>query len=339
MQVALLYNDDDGLAHGAAEDRFAAQAVLGAVAAVQSALERAGHGVRPIAVHADPRRVLAEIDQARAEVAFNLAEAVDGDPRLEAALAWLLELGRIPYTGSPPEALALALDKPLSKARLLSAGVPVAEGATLIRGDERLPPRSCLPWIVKPACQDASHGISDKSVVFDEDAARAQARELIERYRQPALVEEFIDGREFNVSLIGDSAEPQVLPLGEIDFSNFPRGRPQLVTYEAKWVEDSPDYRGTPSIAARAIAPELRTRIEEIARAAYSAVGVRDYGRVDLRLHPTKGPLVLEVNPNPDISPDAGLARAAARHGLDFDALIVRIVEAARNRAARRDRA
>jgi D-alanine-D-alanine ligase len=376
LRVAILYNDDQGLAHGEAKDALATQGVLHEAQAVAQACRDNRWEPVAFAVPADPRVLLSALAEARADVVFNLAEAVGGEARLEAAVAWLLEWARIPYTGSGPLALSLALDKPLAKALLASRGVPVARGCVIERTDEPLadaagPLRP--PLIVKPAREDASHGIGLDSVVHGEREARARARYILERYRQPALVEEFAGGREFNVSIVGEGTAAVVLPLGEIDFSAFPAGRPPLVTYEAKWVEDSPEYRGTPSVAARPMASALEAQVRGVALAAYGALGLRDYGRVDLRLRPAAvsmvaegagaenagaeeaggegvgapplrrapsemagdgSPVVLEVNPNPDISPDAGLARAALRAGGTYVQLIARIVEGCLARAA-----
>ena len=170
-------------------------------------------------------------------------------------------------------------------------------------------------------------------MVADKKAMRARVAWVVEHYRQPALVEEFIDGREFNVSILGGGDGARALPLAEIDFSALPAGFPRVVTYEGKWDETSPEYRGTEPVAADAVEPTLADAVRRTALAAYRALGLRDYGRVDLRVDARRGPLVIDVNPNPDISPGAGLARAAARGGLDYGRLILEILEAA---AARR---
>jgi D-alanine-D-alanine ligase len=138
-----------------------------------------------------------------------------------------------------------------------------------------------------------------------------------------------VEGREFNLSILATAGVPRALPLAEIDFSRFPAGRPRLVTYEAKWVEGHPEFAGTVPVFPEDLDPALAERIRAVALAAFRAVGVRDYGRVDLRLHPRRGPVVLEVNPNPDLSPGAGLARAAARDGIDFPRLVRGILEEA----------
>jgi D-alanine-D-alanine ligase len=332
MRVAVLSNPDQGLAHGEAIDRIAVQGGDEAARAVAAACRENGWQVVRVAVTKDPAGVIADLGILRPDVVFHLVEAVAGDARLEAASASLLEWVGVPYTGSSPRTLALALEKPLARAQLAAHGVPVPRGVVLELGDE---PLRGLRWpcIVKPAREDASHGISAESVVADEGACRARAMYLRERYAQPALVEEFVDGPEFNVSFLGSGERAEALPLSRIDFSGFPPGRPPLVTYEAKWVPESADYRGTLPSFPDDLDPSLAERVRSVAIAAYRALGVRDYGRVDLRVHREAGPLVLDVNPNPDPSPDAGLARAAAKAGMTYARLVRRIVEDALARA------
>lgn len=331
-RIVLLFNEDDGLVRGEAQDAIAARGVLEDVSQVEAACRELGFETCLIPTPQDPRGILERLDAERPDLVFHLCEAVGGDARFEAAVAWLLEMARIPYTGSGPLALSIALDKWISKSILLAHGVSVPAGRVLSTGGESLAGLR-YPAIVKPSREDASHGLALESVVSDEDSARRRARYVIERYAQPALVEEFIDGREFNVSILGTGENAAPLSLGEIDFSNFPEGAPKFVTYQAKWVEESPEYTGSASVAARKLNPATRKRIFDIALAAYRAVGVRDYGRIDIRFHPEIGPVVLEVNPNPCIAPDAGLALAARRSGIQYRDLIARILEGAFSRA------
>jgi len=332
VRVLVLYNDDAGLLGDASLDTAAVRDVLDAAHGVAAACRKNGWEVTSVAAPRAPGELLCALSASRPDVVFNLVEALGGDARLEAGLAWLLELAGLPYTGSPPLTLSLALHKPLAKAVLRDHGVPVAEGVLFEHGDEPLP--TCAPpWIVKPSREDASHGISTESVVRTEAAARARARHVIEVYRQSALVEEFVEGREFNVAVLGEGDAARTLPLAEIDFSRFPAGLPRLVTYAAKWVDGSPEDMGSVPVQPSGLEPTLAACLESTALAAYRALGLRDYGRVDLRLHPERGPFVLEVNANPDITPGEGLARAAGRSGITYDQLIAGIVYAARARA------
>ena len=336
LRIGILRSADTGLAHGEAHDALAVQAVGDEARAIEDACR--SNGWTPVAVEADadPRITLERLRDARCDVVFQLCESIGGDARLEAAAAWMLEWARVPYTGSGPVAITIALQKPLARAVLVSRNVPVPDGFVLESASDPIPTlideRS--RWIVKPSREDASHGISTQSVVSGERAVLERAAWVIATYRQPALVEEFVDGREINVSILGRGADAHVLPLAEIDWTGFPAHLPRIVTFAAKWDPKSPEYKGSMPGPVRDLDPELEARARARALAAYDAVGLEGYGRVDLRLHPTRGPLVIDVNPNPDISPDAGLAKAAARGGIAYDELIARIVRSATRRGA-----
>jgi D-alanine-D-alanine ligase len=333
MRVGILASADRSLASGEKRDRIAVQASTHEVDAVEAACRANGWEPARIRATADPRRTIAAIEAARPDVVFHLAESVEGDARIESLLAALLEGRSIPFTGSGPKTLWTALHKPLARTKLQLAGVAVPLGFALERQHDPMPrafrKASGRRWIVKPSREDASHGISIDSVVTGERAVRERARYVIETYSQPALVEEFVEGREFNVSMIEEASGPRVLPLSEIDFTRFPAGAPRLVTFASKWIEGSAEHRGTPSIAARKLARGQERSIREAALGAWRALGMRSYGRVDLRLAEDGLPRVLDVNPNPDVSLDAGLAKAAARAGIDHGSLIQRIVEIA----------
>ena len=304
MRVAILFNDDRGLAHGEAADDIAVQAVVDEVVAVEAACR--GHGWKAV------RLAFAEGVTIDADVVFNLVEGVD-----EPIAARQLEAAGVPFTGSPWHALELAQDKPATRAVLGAAGVPIPNGCVLEREDGALDGLR-YPAIVKPAREDASHGMSRESVVEDEAAARMRARYVLERYAQPALVEEFVSGAELGVALLG---EADVLPVSEIAFS----GDLRLLTYAAKWLPDTIDYASSPVVARDEIDPAIAA----VARAAWIAIGLRDYGRIDVRLSPSGDPFVIDVNPNPDLTPGAGLSVAASRAGIDYAELIGLIVEGA----------
>lgn len=336
LRIGILRSADTGLAHGEAQDALAVQAVGEEALAVDDACRT--NGWTPIAIEAgrDPAAMLASIRSARCDVVFQLAESIAGEARLEAAAAWMLEWAGVPYTGSGPVAITLALQKPIARAVLATAGVPVPEGFVLDRAADPLPSAFAAArharWIVKPSREDASHGISTASVVAGEPALRERAAWVIATYRQPALIEEFVDGRELNVAFLDDEAGPQILPLAEIDWTGFPPGVPRLITFAAKWEPQSAEYRGSTPGTPLDMDPDLEQLLRERARGAYDALDLAGYGRVDLRVHPVRGPLVIDVNPNPDISPDAGLARAAARGGIPYEQLIARIVRTAASR-------
>lgn len=299
--------------------------------AIAEALRRRGHDARllPLEEHAG-----SQVRASHADVIFNLTESFRGQSALEPAVAWLYELERKAYTGASAGAIERCLHKGVARALLRDAGVSVPEGRTLRSPDDLLDGLP-YPLFLKPAQEDASHGIDLGSVVHDETAARARVTSLIDRFGGAVIAEAWIDGRELNVSILDDGHALQVLPPAEIDFSAFPVGAPHVLTYAAKWDEASDEYRGSPSIAA-VLDPALRERIESTALTAFRALGLRGYGRVDLRVDARGVPFVIDVNPNPALAPDAGLALAAGRAGIDYDALVERITREAFARAPKR---
>jgi len=329
--ITVLYNDDSTLAHGSEQDAIAVLAVKDCAKAIAEALASRGHHATAVGVPPEREGVLRAVAAVRGELVFNLVEGLGGDSRFEQAMAWLYELHGVRYTGSAPRAMALCMEKPVTKAVLGAAGLPVPRGTVLARGDESVAGLR-FPLMVKPAREDASHGISLDSVVRDEAALRAQARRLIETYAQPALVEEYIPAREINVALLGGARGVEVLPLSEIDYSGFAPDEPHLVTYAGKWIEGSRDWDLTKVIAARDLAPAHRARIESVARGAFETLELRDYARVDLRLDERGEPFIIDVNPNPDISPGAGFHLAAERAGLSYPDLVERVVQSALSR-------
>jgi D-alanine-D-alanine ligase len=275
----------------------------------------------------DVAALAADIATRAPDLVFNLCESLVGDARHEAVLPSLFELCGVPYTGSGPLALGTALRKDRTKAILRGQSVPTPAGFVSdgpLPGE--LPP---FPLIVKPTREDASTGIWLRSVVHDLPELRARVDEVVTRYRQPALIEQFIDGRELYVSLIGNDDDLMALPMHEVDFSDMPAQAPRIVTYDGKWDPASQEYKGTRSVKAEGLTEGLRARCAAVARAAFSALELRDYARVDLRLSSDGTPYVIDVNPNCDLSDGAGFCRAAAFGGLAYPELIERVVAAA----------
>jgi D-alanine-D-alanine ligase len=325
-RIVVLHNADFD---GGAASAIDATSVADAAHAVAAALAARGHDVSRAEVHGrDAATVIAKLAADPPALVFNLGESLAGDPRHEPTLAGLLELYDLRYTGADALALATCLDKPRCKHVLLGAGVAtpphhVIATATDL-GDAALDALD-YPWFVKPARSDASVGITAANVVHDAAALRARAGELLGEFAQPVLCERYIAGRELNVGFVSAA----LLPIHEIDFAAMPADRPHIVSYAAKWQAGHVDYTGTTSVPLRAAAPALIERAAATARAAYAALGLRDYGRVDLRVDRDGRPWVIDVNPNCDVSPDAGLARAAAGAGLDYEAMVDAIARAA----------
>jgi D-alanine-D-alanine ligase len=327
--VAVLYNDDGDLPFGEAHDAIAVEDSRRGAEAVCAALTATGYDACIIPAGNEPVALAAALTRMQPDLVFNVCESFAGNPQLEYAVAALLELLHLSYTGSPPRALALAQDKSLAKNILSDTGLAVPRGCVLKHPDDHVSQDLILPLIVKLCFCDASHGISEKNLCASVAEVRAQAAYLTKTYGQPVVVEEFINGREFNVSVLGAG---EVLPLAEIAY-DLPCGLPHIITYAAKWLETSPYYVGTPVICpAQNVLPVLEEKIRTAARKAYQVMGCRDYGRIDIRLNMDGEPCVIEVNPNPCIMSDAGLARAACAAGMSYNDLIDRIARSALQR-------
>ncbi len=278
----------------------------------------------------------AEIERAvrarRPTVVFNLCESLEGESRFESVVPVLLDQLGVAYTGSPGDALRTCVHKFEANEVLRRAGVRVPFTRRVgSASDVRALP---LPAIVKPDHEDGSVGIDAGSIVRDLDAARARVRALIDELAQPVVVQSYVEGREISVSFVADRGL-RALPLGEIAFDADVEGCPSILTYAAKWDEGSADYVGTRPVSA-ALSPQTSRKLVATARAAFEALGLRDYGRVDLRVDPRGDPWVIDVNPNCDLGHEGALMRAGRRAGLDRAGVLARIVRAALARAARR---
>lgn len=332
-RIVVLYNTDYDAEQAANPD---ATSVRESAKAIAGALHESGYSVELTGVHGtEVFTVLPRLAAQKPDLLFNLCESMEGIPANEPTFAGLLDLFRIPYTGADLLALAICLYKQRTKDILIAQNVPTPPYRYLAtEADLDDPALASLefPYFVKLAHEDASIGITEANVVHDVEALRARSRELMTTYQQGVLAERYIEGREINVTLFGVGANVDVLPLHEIDFAAMPADRPRIVSYAAKWDENHVDYAGTKPVPVHGMAAEATAEIERVAKAAWLAVGLRDYGRVDLRVDAAGVPWVIDVNPNPDISPDAGVARSAAAAGLTYPQMVARIAEIALQR-------
>ncbi len=293
--------------------------------AVRDALSALGHKPRLLPV-SDPADALRCVSELKPDLIFNLCEGLNGDASKEMHMAALWELSGVPYTGNGPLALGLAQSKPLAKRVFETHGIRTPRWMACHEI-----PSSCdlrFPVIAKPACEDASLGIFADGVANDMEKLRKLIAKLLAKYGSSGiLVEEFVDGREFNVSVLGN-APARTLPVSEIDFGRFDKDTPKITSYEAKWLEENPLYQKTPAVCPAKISPELSAKLSEIALEVYSALGGKDYGRVDMRMDSKGEIFVLEYNPNPCISPDAGFAKALGAAGLSYKDFVAEMIAA-----------
>jgi D-alanine-D-alanine ligase len=305
---------------------------------IPAALASGGHTPSLLAVGSDVESLVAGLRAASPDLVFNLAESFGGKSALESNVAALLNLLGLKYTGSSPAGLLLAGDKTLTKKILRLHGIRTPEFATMYRGALDWAGDLTFPVIVKPPQEDASIGITSSSLVQDLKELFAKIDELQSQFQAPVLVEEFVDGREFYVGVLGN-VSPEALPVIELDFSALPAGRPRIASWEAKWGADGQgsgeEFAGTKSVFPDGIEPDLISRMQTVAVESFQALRLRDYARIDLRVTDAGEVYVIEVNPNCYLERESEFARAAERAGLTYEALIARIVDLASARYAR----
>ena len=299
---------------------------------VYDALKKGGHN--PVYVRLDgTRESLIELAQSQADLLFNLVESFAGDDSQDKNVAGYLELLGRRFTGAGSSGLHLAQDKTLAKKIFTFHGIHTPYFTTVYRGRLEHSHDIQFPLIVKPAREDGSIGIQFGAVC-------SSIKELMERidyihaeFDSPALIEEYIEGRELYVGVLGNE-KPQALPVVELDLSKLPKGTPKIAGTEVKWEEDTQAYKDTKPFFPEDLDEALVAKIQETAVQAFTALQLRDYGRIDFRLAADNTIHVLEVNPNPYLLTSAELSMAAKKSGRSYDALIAEIVDSAMGRYA-----
>jgi D-alanine-D-alanine ligase len=295
---------------------------------VEAALRQAGHKPSLLGVHGDVRKLISGLDRRKPELVFNLLESFGASALGAVSVAGLLDLLGLPYTGGGPGELHLQEDKVLTKKLLAFDGIAYPDFA-VISPDADLETGGNLrmPMFVKPLRMDSSIGISAKSLVRTTTDMMKRVVEIHEQVKDAALVEEYVEGREFYVGVLGNQGAVAFPPI-EMDFGGLPAGAPRILDGNAKWEEDSAEYKGTKAVLAD-VPDELRARLQKVALDAYRALRVRDYGRIDLRLTDAGEIFVIEVNASCYLEQSAEFATAAAAAGLDYPTLVGKIVACA----------
>jgi D-alanine-D-alanine ligase len=330
MNVAVCFNlVPSRLLKGEVGDRISEEGAEAQAHAVLDALKKLGHTVSLVPLGAKVEKFFHDMQVKNPEAVFNLCEGFWGQSRREMHVAALFELMGVAYTGAAPFCLGLTQDKVRTKDLLSRYQLPTPK-YTLVKVGEHYPKTRDLiyPLIVKPRFEDASLGITNDSIVENERELKQRIDYVHKTYYQGALVEEFIEGREINAAIIGN-APFEALPLSEIRF--HPDLAHPIVSYEGKWLEKSFGYQGTQPVCPAPLKGREEMLVKDVALRAYKIMECRDYARIDIRLR-DEVPYILEVNANPDISPDAGLARSAKAAGLNYLELIKRILEMAAKR-------
>ena len=278
--------------------------------------------------------LLNEIDKKRPDVIFNFVEIYKDRPRLEMNMVGFYELLGLTYTGAPALTLANCQSKYLTKKLLNYHNINTAKFQMFTEMPDKLKLKVKFPVIVKPAFEDASVGIENESIVNSSDELTERIEYIFEHFKQSVLIEEFVEGREFNVSVVGD-LRPRVLPISEIDFSKMPDHLHNIVSYQAKWDPHHESYHKTIPICPAKIPKRLEKKLNETALKAFKVMGTRDYARVDMRVNSDEEVFVLEVNPNPDLTEGAGFMRSASYAGMSYGMALKKIVMLAYQRGKR----
>jgi D-alanine-D-alanine ligase len=341
MKVALLYNQKPDLSENTPKyqsDEFAEWDNPETIDAVANALRERCEVIKIDCNPARLQQIIATLLEEKPDICFNIAEGI-GAPSREAQIPALLDMMRLRYTASDPATLCLTLDKARTKEILSYYHIPTPPFRvihTLDEGKAFLNEQHCFPLIIKPLYEGSSKGIFERSVVSSTEELLRQLREVIEHYKQPALVEQFLSGREFTVALIGNGNAVEVLPIIELLFDHLPKESRKIYSYEAKWLWDNPENPVEVFKCPAPISNDLADEIALLCKRAFWALRCRDWSRIDVRLDETGKPFIIEVNPLPGILPNPDehscFPLAARVAGMDFNALINRVLDEALKR-------
>jgi D-alanine-D-alanine ligase len=260
-------------------------------------------------------RFFAWLERSKPDVIINLCEGYKGHPQFESNIAAVLELEELAFTGNAAKTLALCQDKHKTKIIISALGCRTPKFRLITSLDDKVD--LAFPIIVKPNYEDASLGINMDSVTYTKQELWRKIENVLETYGQPALAEEYIEGREFNVAVF-ENTEPAALQVSEIDFSGLPEDIPHICSYEAKWIEEHPHFKNSIPRCPAPIDTPLRDVLQQTAVDVFLEMDCRDYARVDFRVSADGIPYILEINPNPDISLNAGYVRALSASGIEY---------------------
>jgi D-alanine-D-alanine ligase len=330
LKLAVVHNSYEDVQHEAVTgDNSSGHHLRQMIRRIARTLSGLGHDVAIIQLAGDLSALQRKLNRLRPNIIFNQYDDVVHGALYEMRFAAFIRMLGYPITGSPALALGLSRDKYMALSLLKGAGIPIPTDTTLLKWVSEVDRHKWhFPLIVHPGQEHAGIGIERNSVVHTKKALREKTREVIGYFKQPALVQGFLPGREFNVGLLG-GRKLRVLPLAEVDYSLLPHGIPPIMSYAAKWVETSVEYKRTNVICPAQVEPHLATLIEDTAVKAFRAVGGWGYGRVDIRLDEDGLPCVLDINCNPCLDKGIGLARSAEWAGIGYPELLQAVIKAA----------
>jgi D-alanine-D-alanine ligase len=325
FQVAILYNLENDVPRGDAHDLLAIQYTANTTQYIYDALASLGYNTLRVPV----RDSLEELKQVLASYSpdntfiFDNCDGFNGNNFAAVSVLSMVEKLGFPHTGTTAMGIELCTDKPRAKERLMEFGIPTPAFQVFDRPEGEI--YLDFPVIVKPATEDASMGIDLHSVATHPAALYEGVQRIVEQYEQPAMVEQFIPGREVAVAMWGN-APVETLPISEEDYSCISDPLQRLLTFEAKWEPDSYYYKNILARCPAILLEEEEIRIQQVAIATYHAMGLRDFGRVDIRYY--EGiPYVIDINELPDLSPESGFWNSARAAGLQYPVMIDRILQ------------
>jgi D-alanine-D-alanine ligase len=293
---------------------------------VLSTLKKLGHEAKILGVRYDLGVIRGGVEEFKPDIIFNLLEEFHDQPLYDQNVVSYLELVPVPYTGCNPRGMVLARDKALTRKVLSYHRIPGPDFAVFNRGRKvKRPKKLALPLFVKSQNEEASLGISQASVVYTDNELEERVRLMHERYRTDVIVEEYIEGRELYVGILGDE-RLTVLPIWELLFERLPDNVPHIATRKVKWDPEYQKRHGIVSREAEGLTPELKHRIVNACKRTYRALGLSGYARIDLRLKENGEVFVIEANPNPEIAYMEDFADSAQAYGISYEDLIQRIL-------------
>ncbi len=349
LKVAVVYNEADPSIYKKTDDEFIEEqdfvpyfeiddlTPMEEYEIISRKLKRIGFSSYALNIKDDIYLFLNDIKENQPDVIFNFIELFNDDPTLEMNMVGLLELLGIPYTGAPALALANCQSKILTKRMLNEVGVNTPAFFVTDLPINEINHSLNYPVIVKPALEDASAGIENNSIVTNDVLLIERINYVLEYYEQPALVEEYIEGRELNLAILGDE-KPRALPISEIDFSTMPEHLYNIVSYEAKWEPHNEAYHKTIPVCPAILPKTIENNAKKIAIKAFKTMQCRDYARVDMRLSENNELFVLEVNPNPDLTEGAGFMRSMEAAGYTYAKALKTIIDLAYKRGKRNNK-
>ncbi|MCL4397724.1 ATP-grasp domain-containing protein [Patescibacteria group bacterium] len=330
-KVTVLYNEITSLSCGDKDAILSEEGGREDARAIAKALSSDGY--KPEIFELTPENI-SDLNKIKTDLFFNLCDGIGNLPKTEHKVPEILDQMSLPYTGANASSLILTTNKVLTKKIFEQNNIPTPAYAVFETVPDELPSKLEFPLFAKPVAEDCSLGINNESVIKNLSQLRRAVKRLLKKYNQPVLVEEYIAGREFNVTIMGNGAQARVLPISEIVFGKFYVGKPKFVDFKAKWLESSLYFRNTVGVCPAKIDAALKRKIEKLALKAYFACGGRDYARVDIRLSRDEVPYFLEVNLNCDISPQMGASRSAKASGLSYSQFIGKLAHIAAQRYA-----